>query len=319
MNRLQPLGIDIGSTRVRVAVSECSIERRLRLRAIASRDLPFESWREGGNELELAAAILEELLSELGARKRECVAAVGAPYASLRIMRFPTMSGIERMRAARFEMVQDNAPEQRSVVRLHPVDRHAGLFAVAMIAAAVLKRHVEVLRKAGLRVLAVDHDACALGRILPDFDIIADVGRDCMRLHVFRDMGVTSWTAALGGASVTQRIAADLSIDEENAERRKRILGAAGAGEAALGALALELSGLLGKARAVGGRVARVALVGNGARLPGFAELVERHVGVSVEFPVATLLQTAEISDDVLRTAAPDWTLAAALSGWAAA
>ncbi|HEY9085238.1 MAG TPA: pilus assembly protein PilM [Candidatus Tyrphobacter sp.] len=319
MTRLQPLGIDIGSTRVRVALSECGGESRLRLRAVVSRELPQESWRDGGTELDLAAAILEELLRELGVRIKECITAVGAPYAALRVVRFPKMSRIERLRAARFELLQESWSENRSIVRVHPVDRRAELFAVAVIDDVVLKRHVEVLRKAGLRVVAIDHDACALARILPNFDAIADIGRDGMRLHVFRDASLTSWTAALGGGSVTQAIATALSIDEESAEHRKRILGVAGAGQSALTELAQALGKLLGQAQAAGARVSRLALIGNGARLPGFAELVEESAGVYIERPVAALLQTAEIDDEVLRVAAPDWTLAAALSGWAAA
>jgi Tfp pilus assembly PilM family ATPase len=319
MNRLQPLGVDIGSTRVRVAMSECGLENRLRLLAIASRDLPHDSWRHGRSELDLAAAILEELLRELGARKKECITAIGAPYATLRVMRFPRMSRIERMRAARFEMLQDATSERRRIVRLHPVDRRSGIFAVAAIDEAALNIHVEVLRRAGLRVVAVDHDAYALRRILPEFDAIADIGRDGMRLHAFRSTGVTSWSALFGGAHVTQAIAADLSIDEESAEKRKRILGAAGGGESALAALAQELSAMLGDAQGSGAKIARLALVGNGARLPGLAERVEQCTGVSVELPVAALLRTSEISDEILRVASPDWTLAAALSGWAAA
>jgi Tfp pilus assembly PilM family ATPase len=86
-----------------------------------------------------------------------------------------------------------------------------------------------------------------------------------------------------------------------------------------LAALAQELSAMLGDAQGSGAKIARLALVGNGARLPGLAERVEQCTGVSVELPVAALLRTSEISDEILRVASPDWTLAAALSGWAAA
>lgn len=321
MNRAAPLGVDIGSTRVRIAVGERRSESRYRLCAVASRDLPDGMWRDGGSSFEFAVMVVEELLRELNPRVKECVTAIGAPYATLRTVHFPKMSWLERKRAARFEIMQGSvySGDSKAAVRVHPIDRRAGLFAIAMVDGTVLRRHVELLRKTGLRVVAVDHDAYALNRSLPEFDAVADIGYEQMRLHVYRHGGVASWATACGGSSVTQGIAADLSIDLESAERRKRILGVSGAGESACEVCVRELSGLLDGARRRGHRIARVALVGNGARLPGFAASVGERSGICAELPVANVLRTAGMSDEVLCTASPDWTLAAALAGWNAA
>jgi Tfp pilus assembly PilM family ATPase len=310
-----PLGIDLGTTRVRVALSELTLERKARLRAIASRDLPDPAWSKGGKALDFAAMILEQLVREMGLRTRTCVTALGSPDTTLRTVQFPKMSWLERRKAARFEIQREATG---SVVRLHPLDRRAGIFAVASVQPSSVRGHTELLRKAGLRLVGIDHDAFALHRALPEFDAIADVGYETIRLHAFLDKSAVSWSVKSGGNGVTGAIAADLAIDSASAERRKRILGTAGAGAAAFGALVRELGALVD--RAIGHRkLDRLAVVGNGARLPGFSEEVADRTGVSVEFPVSRLLRAGGFAEDVLLAASSDWTLAAALSEWAVA
>lgn len=315
MGHLRPLGVDLGTTRVRVALSERTPENKTRLRAIASRDLPDTVWSEGGRSLEFAAMILEQLVREIEPRKRNCVTALGLPHATLRTVQFPKMSWLERRKAARFEMQRE---AEGSIVRVHPVDRDAGLFAVAAAQANLVKRHGEILRKAGLRLVAIDHDAYALRRALPEFDAVADIGHKALRLHVFVEKSAISWITDAGGSSITDGIAGDLAIDSESAERRKRILGTSGAGDAAFGALVRELCALVDRGAAYR-KLERLALVGNGARLPGFAAEIADRTGLSVEFPVSRLLRTGGFPSDVLQVASPDWTLAAALSDWEAA
>ncbi|HTA38341.1 MAG TPA: hypothetical protein VK760_04670, partial [Candidatus Acidoferrales bacterium] len=64
--------------------------------------------------------------------------------------------------------------------------------------------------------------------------------------------------------------------------------------------------------------VRRVAMTGNGARLCGFAAELESATQAIVEVPVSELLQGGPYPDDVVRAAAPDWALAAALASWGA-
>ncbi|HKE36289.1 MAG TPA: hypothetical protein VKB39_02600, partial [Candidatus Baltobacteraceae bacterium] len=60
----------------------------------------------------------------------------------------------------------------------------------------------------------------------------------------------------------------------------------------------------------------RLAMTGNGARLPGLAEALEATTGAMVDVPVSDLLRVPAYPDDVARSAAPDWTLAASLAAW---
>lgn len=314
MKTLLPLGVDLGTTRVRVALAERLPVKGLRLRAVVSRDL--DDVDHDTQDEDLLAAIVEDLVGELEVTRRTCVTAIGVPYARLEALRFPRMTRSERRNAARFELEGETKENERVRIRIHPVDRATQLFAVGAVDESALKHRIAVLRRAGLRVVGVDHDACSLGRLLPDYDTLVDVGSDRMRVHLFSESVPVTRTVESAGSDVTQAIAAELAIDTRSAERRKRILGVAGAGEAARDALIRALCAVIEQVRGRGTRIARLGLLGNGARLPGFAEGIAERLRVPVELPIADLLRTADVSSEVLRTASPDWTLAAALSTW---
>jgi Tfp pilus assembly PilM family ATPase len=261
------------------------------------------------------ATLVEEALTELRTKERRCVAALGAADALLRPFSLPRMSFVERERAARLEAERHTEfSASDAVVRLHP-SLENGVWALGIARRSALRSRVNALRAARLKPVAVDHEACAFARALPAYDVIVDVGHRRTVMHV--NGGPTPWTlhAARGGADVTSSIGRELAIDEYTAEKRKRILGAAGAGEQALNGLAAEISSSIALARKTR-PVVRVALVGNAARLPGLSFAIEAATGAICESPVAEILRTDTYPDDVIRSNAPDWTLAAGLSMW---
>jgi hypothetical protein len=310
--RSVPLGIDFGSSRVRIALGERNRVGEIRLRAVAARDRTEDDG--------LLPALIEELLLELGTRERRCVLAIGAPDAALRTIRFPKMTWAERLRASRYEAARIAdwpTEEEATIVRTHP-NGSDGAHAVGVARAVALGERIAAAREAGLRVIAVDHDALALRRHLPGCDVIADVGSGRASVHGRTAAGPLTAYSASGGGDVTRGIAAELNIDLLSAERRKRILGCAGAGITARQGLVTEVCALINRLRARV-TVERVAVTGNAARLPGFTKELETASGAFVEMPVPAILQTSEYPEDVLRTAAPDWTLAASLLDWSVA
>ncbi len=310
--RLLPLGVDLGSSRIRVALAEAASPEEVRVKAVAARDVP-EDLRE---DVHLIAALVEEMIGELGTKNRTCVSALGGATANLRLIGFPKMSWHERMRAARFE-AQRFAPqhvEGTAVVRIHRAERK-GTFAVGVTSESAVKGRISLLKRARLRAMAIDHDALALRRAMPFVDAVLDIGATRSTLHHYAPASPFSQSIQVGGDDVTLGIARELAIDLESAEKRKRILGSAGAGIAVRNALAAELLTLIDRARARA-PVTRVALVGNGARLPGLVSELQSSSGTAVELIVPPLLQTDAYPEDVLRSAAPDWTLAAALTIW---
>lgn len=314
-----PLGIDLGSTRVRIARAERAASGDLRLAAIAARDLPEDAVTAAAvTEPELVAAVVEDLCHELGTNERRCVLSLNACVASIRLVRFPEMTSSERRRAAYFEAERFapwNTQSVSSVVRVHPVDRAEGVHAVGIAREDSLAARTACARRSGLRPIAVEPDAIALRRAFPHVDGILDVGYHQSTLHAYMPSGPVSLCIPSGGAEITRAIAADLSIDPIAAEKRKRLLGNAGAGEGARNAFSSLVRAAVVKARERG-VVRRLAMLGNGARLEGLASAIEAETGAAVELPVSDLIRGEAYPEDVARAGAPDWTLAACLAAW---
>jgi Tfp pilus assembly PilM family ATPase len=304
--RLAPLALDLGESRVRLALFEQHRTGSMRLRAVICRDVV---------EPELLSLVLEEMLREAGVRERRCVTALGVPEAALRVVRFPKMSWVERTRAARFEahrFVTWDMDAESTLVRTHAFDASQNLYAVGAVRAKAVDDRIALLRAAGLTAHAIDHDAFALRRAVPDTDAIVDVGTERSSVHVFSESAPFSLHVAMGGAAITRGIAADLAIEFENAEHRKRIIGCGGAGTRAREQLVSAIAAAIDRARERV-PVTRIALCGNGAKVPDLAQALESSTAAAIEMPVPDVLRSGAYPDDVVRAAASDWTLAAGL------
>jgi len=314
--RTLPLGIDIGATRLRVLEAHVTAQGP-RLRAAAVREISSGAASSGSiRDADYVAALIDDALVELGTRERRCVTAIGEPDALLRSVRFPKMTSGERERSARFEAQRHvDFPIDEALVRVHPVDRSNDVWALGIARTTAVSTRIAALRAAKLKVLAVDHEACAFGRALPRFDAIVDIGFQRVSLHVMTREAPATFQVFNGGADITRGIERDLSVDESTAEKRKRILGTAGAGERARTVLTADIAALIRSARATHA-ISRVGLVGNGARLPGLAADIEAATGALCEVPVSDTLRSEGYPEDVVRSSAPDWTLAAGLALW---
>jgi Tfp pilus assembly PilM family ATPase len=316
--RTLPLGVDIGAARIRIARLEDNRHGDIRLTSVATRDLP-ESHDEALTLPALLGALIDEMREELGTRERRCIFALPLASAALRVLPMPKMGWSERRRAARFESQRiagwDTGREE-SIVRVHPAGID-GMYAGGVARAEVVRDRVRALRRSGLRPVAADHAGCAALRAFPDADAVLDIGFAQIALHVRFGAVAATYISSMGGQAVTLAIARQLSIDAAIAERRKRILGTAGAGEQALHELVRDVERLVSRARERSS-VQSVAVIGNGARLPGLLAQIEEATGVVCEVPVSELLRGGAYPDDIARSAAPDWTLAAALAAWGA-
>jgi Tfp pilus assembly PilM family ATPase len=313
--RMLPLGIDLGSTRIRVASMERHRNGEVRLRAVVARDLPEGAVAASTIEHpELVTALLEEMRAEIGGKERRCILALGMPLAVLRMVQLPRMTRGERIRAARFEaarFVPWNLDEERSLVRAHRVGETSQIWAIGAARAGAAESRVGAARSAGLRVVGIDHDSLAFERALGRNRIVVDVGSSRSTVHAPHRAGGICRMIACGGEEITKGIARDLSIDLVSAERRKRILGVAGAGAAAHSEFVNQLAETIGDMRLEG---ASIALTGNGVRLPGLAAALESATGALVDIPVPSSMTGDAYPDDVLRAASPDWTLAVGLA-----
>ncbi|MDP9017367.1 MAG: pilus assembly protein PilM [Candidatus Eremiobacteraeota bacterium] len=317
MMRSLPLGVDIGATRLRL-VHTVVTEDGPKLRAVATRDLAQDVATSGIIiDQEYVAAAIEEAYEELQTAERRCVLSVGEPDAVLRSVEFPKMTEMERGRAAVFEAQRyiDYSIEE-ALVRMHPVEERTEVYAIGVIRAKVLHSRIATIKAAGLRPLAADHEGLALGRALPGYDAILDIGHERTSIHIYAGSAPLTLQHVAGGAEITRGIERDLAVDARSAEKRKRILGTAGAGESARSAFLADITSLLETASSRTGVLARVALFGNGCRLNNFAVDLERATGLLVETPASKLLRGDAYPTDVVRAGAADWNLAAGLATW---
>ena len=315
-----PLGVDIGTSRIRLALAERDRSAGVRLAAVVTRDLPEGIVRpEAIDEPSVVAAIVDDLHRELCVRERRCVFALSSAVASVRTLQLPKMSEGERRRAARFEAERSSPAqpegEEERVVRVHAVDRSRDLYGIGIAQRVAIVSRAGCLRAAGLRPIAGDHEACALSRAFPLADAVLDVGLRFATLHAFTPGGPVSQRIVGGGEAMTRAIAADLGLEFAVAEKRKRILGTAGAGEIARAKFVANVETAVARVRERT-PIRRIATCGNGARLPGLSEALEAATGAIVELGVSEGLRGGAYPDDVVRAAAPDWALAVSLAAW---
>jgi Tfp pilus assembly PilM family ATPase len=279
---------------------------------VAARSIPDGAVSaEGIAEPDFITALLEDALREIGRSARRCVAAVGFPQAFLRVGSFPRMTALERSRTARYEVLSGlSYPIEEAVVRTRRLSGEPDKCAIGVVRADILRGRVSCLRRAGLRVAKIDDEGCALRRAFPGYDAVLDVGH--LRTTLYLLHSCETFQARLGGGHITSAIEQDLSIDRHAAEQRKRILGTAGAGERLRNELVARITAMVQAARTVCS-IARVAVVGNGSRLPGLHRDIGVAAGLSVELAVSHVLHGSNYAPDVTRAGAPDWTLAAAL------
>jgi Tfp pilus assembly PilM family ATPase len=299
------LGVDVGTARTRVALVERDDAGHASLVAVAARPT--------GDDPALAIA---EARAELRTRERRCVLAVCAPHALLRTAAFPAMRRTERARAARFEAARfATFALDDAVVRVVTVENERCVVGIARRAA--LDARILAAKRAGLTPIAIDDAAFGLLRAFPYADAVVDVGASATLLVVPGDPAPSVRALALGGATFTAAVVASLGVDDADAEERKRCIGLAGAGEYARDALVEQLASALIDHRAnARAELRTIALAGNGARLAGFAQALERAVAIPVRLGALGCRASDALPADVLRAASPDWGLAYGLALW---
>jgi type IV pilus assembly protein PilM len=307
--RTLPLGVDIGGQRVRIALTAHGPDDTPKLLAVAARE-------HGGDP----AGALIDALEELQTSERRCVLALGPPDALLCAVDLPPMTPWERRSAARFEAARFvDYPIGEAAVSLSRT-RVTQRWTLGIVRRAALARALDAAKAARLRPVAVDHAAFALQRAHPTADGAIDVGSGATRLTLFGDSLPYALEWPIGGARLTDAIAQSLGLDVAAAEARKRQIGFGGAGEEPRAALLAALAQGFSDARAGGYRdVRNVVLCGNGSRVPGLGAEIARATGHDVQSATLPPSCSDTLPPDVLRAAAPDWSIAYGLTLWSIA
>ncbi len=308
--RTFPLGIDVGETSIRVALTQQQSDGTPDLIAVATRA------RAGSGDL---ASTIADAVDELKTHEKRCVFAAAAPAAILRSLRFPLMRRTELERAARFEASRlIDYPIDEAHVSVHPL--RAGETAVGVIRKAGMADLRSLAAGAKLRLTAIDNHSFGLRRALLQTDAILDIGTNASHLSIYSEGVPRMQRIAIGGHDFTQAIARALGTDTATAERRKLGHGIAGGGEDVRGRLTDAVANALIDCRSSGYHdVRRLTIVGNSARISGLDRTIQEATAVDVHVASLSATVSSTLPPDVLRAAAPDWCLAYGLALWAAA
>lgn len=308
------VGVDLGTTRIRVAFAK-PFDAGKRIIAISARTLPPGCIVDGVvMDPEHVGMILAQALDDVGAAGAEASISVAPPHANVRAVEFPKMSALERERAAYFESVRKLGSQRPLSCTLAPIDKRAGRFVLGAVYADVLSSRLFTLKCAGLPAARVDYEPLVFVRMYDFVDAVIDVGAAKTALYGTQAALPIAIHAPTGGNAVTDGIARDLALGQDVAERRKRLLGTAGAGEVAKTSLARVIANLIEAARSYDMQIERIALVGNGARLVGLSHTIQSAANVCVDERIPMGLLEAPYPDDVLRRARNDWMLCAGLA-----
>jgi Tfp pilus assembly PilM family ATPase len=301
-----PLGIDFGRNRIRVALTERRADGTPSLVAVAA--------RETGDD---PISALSSAVRELATTERRCVIGIAPPDAVLRIVAVPKMSWFERRKAATLYASRFiDYPISEAAISLVPLDGD-GHWTLGIARRAALAVRLNAARQARLRPVAIDDVAFALGRAHDDVDGVIDISAHTTRVIIFAQPIPYVADIPLGAADLTEGIARSLGIDETVAEERMRAIGFGGAGESQRDALIDAIAGVLAGARGAGYTDVRaLTTVGNGSRIPGLADAIERGIGYGVRRASFAPSVSDTLPSDVLRAAATDWSVAFGLSVW---
>jgi type IV pilus assembly protein PilM len=313
--RSLPLGIDIGTTRIRIA-EVVRDEDGMLLKSVAIVDLE----QNARDEYNIGARIAQTL-RELNIREHRCITAASEPNALLRTVTFPPMHTHERERAATFEAMRHiTYPIEEAVIRSVPLTQTKNIHVLGILRRTAMERIKRITRLAGLRTRVLDHEAYALQRVFPYADAVLDMGYTGARLYAFsKEQAPFGSMLDAGSDTFTQAIARALSIDNRTAEHRKRTIGLAGSGEREMSAFTASVGRALLATRNHGmPEIHRLVVTGNGARLTNLGERLEHDTGCSVDIASHIGIERTAYPNDITRASAPDWALCIGLALWSA-
>ena len=184
---------------------------------------------------------------------------------------------------------------------------------VAAAPSRKVRETIDILASCGLRVVTIDHEACAFARAaqLP----LLDVGLERSTLIVLANGLPLVRPFALGGAFFSDALAHEFGTSLQVAEIRKRTIGLGGAAAHALDEYVRALGSELD---ATDARAAEILFMcGNGARLASLREKIAGTFGIRVVPVDLRGLIEADLPAEVGHAGGFDWfgALALALPG----
>lgn len=306
MARKRAVGLDIGTRTVTITQVEHKGGRSV-VTNVGQFELPEGAVREG--EVLDPAAVAETVkrgFAEAGIKEKKVNLGVANQRVVVRQVNLPYLPDDELRKSLPFQVQEFiPIPVEQAELDFHVLDKvpdEAGneMLRVLLVAAQkeMIATHVEVATRAGLKPVGVDLNPFALLRTLWSeafedvSEVFVDVGAGVTSIVVHQG-GVPLFVRilVLGGNDVTDAVATAEGLSFEEAEARKRELGALGdhpTNEAIADRVAEfvdEVRSSLDyfRAQTGAGRIDRVVIAGGGAVLHGLARRLGDTLGLPVE------------------------------------
>ncbi|MFN2556005.1 MAG: type IV pilus assembly protein PilM [Nitriliruptorales bacterium] len=333
---MDAVGLDIGTHSINMAQISL-LNGEPTLTNFGGVILPSGAVREGEVvDIDTVSAAVEQLWLDAGIRERR----VHLGLANRRVVvgQVDLPGGEEaELRSALRSQVQDFSPTpvEEAELDFYPLEQLHGsdMMRVLFVAAhrEMVASHVIAAKKAGLEPAGVDLNAFAafraLVRSMADTEMLVDIGAEVTNILV-HEQGTPRFVRILllGGGDITETLATELSISEDEAEATKIRLGLRG-GEAHTARIIEkradqfvdEVRDAVNYYRSQGGagQVSRVVLSGGGSKLEGLSDHMSDALLMPVEMghPLATLpVQGTVYGPDQLAEVEPVLTTAIGLA-----
>lgn len=303
------VGLDIGSRTVHVA--ELSSGRGgPTVENFGGIELPEGAVREG--EIIDPGAVsdaIKQLIGSTGIRNKEALLGVANQRVVVRQIDLPWMEEDELRTSLPFQ-VQEHIPipVEEAELDFHTLEEYQGEGDTRMLRLLLVAAHKEMIATAiqvgsdaGLQPIGIDLNPFAVLRSVGSdsalgdgTEVLADVGEGVTNILVHEN-GVPRFVRVLvlGGGDITDAVAAELSLERDDAEARKKQLGLQGAGgDQASSIIAARASEFVDEVRSSldyyqaqmgSARIGRVVLTGGGALLGGLDERLASTLRLPVE------------------------------------
>lgn len=303
----QSFGLDIGRSFIKVVQAKVNGENKL-LTAAASVPTPSGGMQSDSPiELKKTSEAVRECVKLAKAEGSNCNVSIIESQAVTRLVEMPNLTDKELSSAINWEadkyipLPLKEVNLQYKVVTRYPVgDEKGGKMDVLLVAAPkrVVEKYLQVVKDAGLKLAAIETESAALARSLsrgvePGL-ILVSFGSVSTEVVAVREGNVIfTRSIATGGEALTRAIMAEFNLQHQQAEQYKHAYGLV---ESQLGGkvanvLKPVLEVILGElTRAIefskthmqANQLARIAICGGGAYLPGISEFITRRTSLEV-------------------------------------
>lgn len=303
----QSFGLDIGRSFIKVVQAKVAGDNKL-LTAAGSVPTPSGGMQSDSQiELKKISESVKECVKLAKAEGNSCNVSIVESQAVTRLVQMPNLTDKELSSAINWEadkyipLPLKEVNLQYKVVTRYPVgDDKGGKMDVLLVAAPkrVVEKYLQVVKDAGLKMAAIETESAALARALSRGVeaglVLVSFGSVSTEVVAVREGNVIfTRSIATGGEALTRAIMAEFNLQHQQAEQYKHAYGLV---ESQLGGkvanvLKPVLEVILGElTRAIefskthmqANQLARIAICGGGAYLPGISEFITRRTSLEV-------------------------------------